>query len=129
MNETEKRQKMVDYINGMGDNEMAELHNRYCEASRHYADFIYSTYELDEILEGRTPTDILCMGFYGDFNPSREFFWLNGYGNLESADSTSAMPIYPTDIADYILRTGDALENDKIHDILDEEEEDNEDNE
>lgn len=33
MNEMEKKQKLVDYINGLGDDKMVELHNRYCEAS------------------------------------------------------------------------------------------------
>jgi hypothetical protein len=133
MNEMGKRQKLVDYINDMSDDEMVELYNRYCEANNYRDDFIYRAYELDEILEGRTPTDILCMGFYGDFNPRHDFFWFNGYGNLESADFSSAMPIYPADMADYILSNEDALENDELQEILDErgdgeDEEDEEDN-
>ena len=66
MNEMEKREKLVDYINSMKTDEIVELHNRYCEAAGYEDDRIYSTYELDEILEGRTPTDILSMGLYGD---------------------------------------------------------------
>ena len=126
MNEMEKIRKLVDYINSMNDEELIELHNRYCEAAGYEDDRIYSMYELDEILEGRTPTDILSMGFYGDFRPHHDFFWFNGYGNLESADYITDMPIYASDIANYILSEGDSLGNDEIKEILDGEDEDNE---
>ena len=123
MNETEKRQKLVDYINDMKTEEIVELHNSYCEAAGYDNDHIYSMYELDELLEGRTPTDILSMGFYGDFRPHHDFFWFNGYGNLKSADFITDMPIFAIDIANYILSAEDSLGNDEIQEILDEEDE------
>ena len=126
MNEMEKREKLVDYINSMNAEEIVELHNRYCEAASYYDDYVFSMDELDEILYGRTPTDILLMSFHGSFNPHHSFFWFNGYGNLESADYMSGTPIYVEDIADYILSKEDSLGNDKIQEILDEEDEDNE---
>lgn len=126
MNEMEKRKKLVEYINGMSDDEMVELHNSYCEAANCMDDCIYSTYELDEILKGRTPTDILCVSFYGNFNPRDRFFRFNGYGNLESAGYAVDMPIYAEDIADYILSEEDSLGNDEIQEMLDEEDEDDE---
>ena len=126
MNEMEKRKKLVDYINGMGIEEIVELHNSYCEAAGYEDDRIYSMYELDELLEGRTPTDILSMGFYGDFRPQHDFFWFNGYGNLKSADYITDMPIFAIDIANYILSAEDSLNNDEIKEILDEEDNDNE---
>ena len=126
MNEMEKRKKLVDYINSMKTDEIVALHNDYCEAAGYDDDRIYSMCELDEILEGRTPTDILSMGFYGDFRPQHDFFWFNGYGNLESADRITDMPIFAIDIANYILLKEDSLGNDEIQEILDEEEEDNE---
>ena len=118
-----KREKLVDYINDMKTEEIVELHNRYCEAAGYEDDRIYSMYELDEILEGRTPTDILLRGFYGDFRPQHDFFWFNGYGNLESADYIADMPIFAIDIANYILSEKDSLGNDEIQEILDGEEE------
>ena len=126
MNETEKRQKIVDYINDMKTEEIVELHNSYCEAAGYEDDRIYSMYEIDEILEGRTPTDILSMGFYGDFRPQHDFFWFNGYGNLKSADYITDMPIFAIDIANYILSEKDSLGNDEIQEILDGEDNDNE---
>ena len=126
MNEMEKRRKLVDYINSMKTGEIVELHNCYCEAAGYEDDRIYSMYELDEILEGRTPTDILSRGFYGDFRPQHDFFWFNGYGNLESADYIDYMPIFAIDIANYILSKEDSLGNDEIQEMLDEEDNDNE---
>ena len=122
MNEMEKRRKLVDYINDMKTEEIVELHNSYCEAAGYEDDRIYSMYELDEILEGRTPTDILSIGFYGDFRPHHDFFWFNGYGNLKTADYVTDMPIFAIDIANYILSKEDSLGNDEIREILDEEE-------
>ena len=126
MNEMEKREKLVDYINSMKTDEIVELHNRYCEAAGYEDDRIYSMYELDEILEGRTPTDILSMGFYGDFRPHHDFFWFNGYGNLKSADYITDMPIFAIDIANYILSEEDSLGNDEIQEKLDGEDNDKE---
>ena len=126
MNEMEKRKKLVDYINAMKTEDIVELHNSYCEAEGYEDDRIYSMYELDELLEGRTPTDILSMGFYGDFRPQHDFVWFNGYGNLESADYISEMPISVDEIADYILSEEDSLGNDEIQEILDGEDNDNE---
>ena len=121
-----KREKLIEYIDSLGNDELIELHNSYCEAAGYEDDRVYSTDELDELLEGMTPTDILLRGFYGDFNPRHAFFWFNGYGNLESADYMSGTHISTEDIADYILSNEDSLGNDEIQEILDKEDKDNE---
>ena len=121
-----KREKLVDYINDMKTEEMVELHNSYCDAANRMDDYIYSTGDLDEVLKWRTPTDILSMGFYGDFRPHHDFFWFNGYGNLKSADYITDMPILAIDIANYILSEEDSLGNDEIQEMLDKEDNDNE---
>ena len=58
---------------------------------------------LDEIYRDELPTEILCRAYYGrdndtwttdsngdkiygEFNPNRDYFYYNGYGNLVSAD-------------------------------------------
>ena len=120
------KQKIVDYISSMNDDEVIELHNRYCEAAGYEDDRIYSMWDLDELLAGITPIDILCMSFHGSFNPHHNFFWFNGCGNLESADYLGGTPVCAGDIADYVLRKEDSLGDDEIQYILDEEEEDDE---
>ena len=66
-------------------------------------DRIYSMDELDELYNGQEPTEILRRAFYGydaetwhtdshgekeygPFNPNRDYFTFNGYGNFVSMD-------------------------------------------
>ena len=66
-------------------------------------DRYYGMEELDELYNGTEPTEILTRAFYGydadtwytdsygekhygPFNPNREYFTYNGYGNLVSSD-------------------------------------------
>lgn len=61
-------------------------------------DRYYDMYDFDELHSGMTPIEILNRAFYGydedtstednhtEFNPNRDYFRYNGYGNLVSAD-------------------------------------------
>lgn len=62
-------------------------------------DRYYNMDELDEMLYGLTPSEVLARTFYGgdddtkdangnrgEFNPNRNYFYYNGYGNLVSTD-------------------------------------------
>lgn len=67
-------------------------------------DKIYPMEELEVFANGRCPIDLLNMGYFGrddeywtfdqsgnkiyphSFNPNRNYFYLNGYGNLCSCD-------------------------------------------
>ena len=120
MNEMQKKQKIVDYINSIGDDELIALHNTYCCAIGNKDRCIYSKYNLDKALEGRTPTDILRMGFCSNFSPRDRFFWINDYDNLESAGYAVDAPIYVNAIAGYAVMVGDNLNNNKIQEILNE---------
>lgn len=112
--------KLINCLVKMDVHKLVALHNNYCKAKNRLNKTIYSMYELDEILDGRTPTDILCMGCYGDFSPRNNYFWFDAQGNLESADFAHNMPILFADIIDYILSTGDTLEVNEVRDTLDE---------
>ena len=114
-----KEKRLIDYINSMDDDEMVALHNAYCCAIGDKDSCIYSTYDIDNVLEGRTPTDILRMGFYGNFNPRDRFLWINSYGNLESVGYAVDAPICVNAIAGYVMAVGDSLGNDEIKEILD----------
>lgn len=63
----------------------------------------YPMEELDELMSGKDPSELLRMAFYGydedtfttdshgsrtygSFNPNRDYFTFNGYGNLVSSD-------------------------------------------
>ena len=125
MNETEKKQKIVDYINGMGVDEEIALHNTYCDAANCMDDCIYTMDEMEEILDGVDKWELVRMIRFGDFDFMKEFWGFNGYGNLVSYDAWE-LPIYASDIADYILLREDSLGNDEIQEILDGEDKDNE---
>ena len=125
MNEMEKRKKLVDYINSMKTEEIVELHNRYCEAANCMDDCIYAMDDMEEILDGVDKWELVRMIRFGDFDFMKEFWGVNGYGNLVSYNAWE-LPVYAEDIADYVLRKEDSLGNDEIQYILDEEGEDNE---
>lgn len=83
---------------------------------------VYLMEELDEIYQGKEATEILRRAYfghdddnwyvengervYGEFNPNRDYFYFNGYGNLVSTDEC--------DYSDYI-------DLDYIQDIIDNE--------
>ena len=125
MNEMEKKQKIVDYINGMGIEEKIALHNTYCDAANCMDDCIYAMDEMEEILDGVDKWELVRMIRFEDFDCTKELWGFNGYGNLDSYNAWE-LPIYAEDIADYILSDEDSLGNDGIQEILDGEDEDNE---
>ena len=125
MNEMEKREKLIEYINSRGVEEKIALHNTYCDAANCMDDCIYTMDDLEEILDGVDKWELVRMIRFGDFDFMKDFWGFNGYGNLDSYNAWE-LPIYAEDIANYILSEEDSLGNDEIQYILDEEEEDNE---
>ena len=121
MNETENRQKLIDYINGMGIGEKLALHNAYCDAANCMDDCIYSMDELAEVLCGVDKWELVRMVQFGAFECTQDFWKVNEYGNLVSYNAWE-LPIYAEDIADYILSEKDGLGNDEIQEMLDGEE-------
>lgn len=102
------------------------IHNEYCDSSNNMDDYIYSMDEFNEIMENMPPWDIVRAACYGhEFNPAHDYFWFNGYANLESFNFAPGgnSNVYISDIAEYIDRNNDALNNDDIQAVLDEYEE------
>lgn len=122
-----KREKLVDYINGMGIDEKIALHNAYCDAANCMDDCIYTMDDMEEVLAGVDKWELVRMIRFGDFDFMKDFWQVNGYGNLDSYNAWE-LPIFAEDIADYIMSKEDRLGNDEIEDILNDEMED-EDNE
>ena len=125
MNEMEKREKLIDFIDGMGVEEKIALHNMYCDTANCLDDCIYAMDDMEEILDGVDKWEFARMVQFGDFDCTKDFWGFNGYGNLVSYNAWE-LPIYAEDIADYILSEEDSLGNDEIQEILDEEDKDNE---
>lgn len=120
-------EKIKAAIEEMNTAEVIDLHNRYCDENNDPDDTIYSMEDFDELMSGQKPWEIARATYFGKrFNPCDDWFRFNGYGNLESFDFAPGCNsgVYPSDIADYIDRSDDALDNDTIQDILDEDEDD-----
>ena len=45
---------------------------------------LYNMDDFDLVMEGYTPTEVVQRTFFGDFNPNGDYFFFNGYANLES---------------------------------------------
>lgn len=125
MYEMEKKQRLVDYINGMGVEEKIALHNTYCDAVNCMDDWIYAMDELEEALDSVDKWELVSMIRFGDFDFMKDFWKINGYGNLDAYNAWE-LPIFASDIAYYILSKEDSLNDDKIQEILDEEDNDDE---
>ena len=81
--------------------------------------------EVNEIMSGKEPWDIVRTCYFGDFNPTHEYFWFNGYANLESDYDIDGekSPFYIDELVDYIVENEEDFENDDIAEVLEGEEE------
>ena len=101
------------------------LYNKYCEANNCTDDYAYFMVDFNEILtmSDYSPTDIASAILSGShFNLNDDYFYFDQDGNLVSYTGDAVDKVLsPCDIAKYIARTGDALGNDEIAEILEEE--------
>lgn len=116
-----KRERLIECIDGMGIEEKIELHNAYCDAANCMDECIYAMDDMEAVLDGVDKWELVRMIRFGDFDFMKDFWSLNGYGNLVSYNAWE-LPIFASDIADFILSEEDNLGNDEIQKILDEEE-------
>lgn len=138
MNETIRTalfNQVMEILKGMEDSEIVSIWNEYCDRNNMFDDRIYYMEELDEIMNAQDVTYILNRAFFGNdqfndnsgFNPNRDFFTFNGYGNLvslecigwnEYANEFMYSGFDEDAIIDYIIDNMDSLENDEINTIL-----------
>lgn len=102
-------------------------------------DRYYNMEELDEMLYGLTPSEVLARTYYGgdddtkdrngirgEFNPNRAYFYYNGYGNLCSTDYKDNYNYYLDDnFIDTVIENAGNLYNipEEVQELLDELEE------
>ena len=107
MKKTRTAEKIMAEIIAYFD-EHKDIYNAAAEELDAYNGYLgddryYSMDELDDLYNGTEPTEIFCRAFYGHdedvwtinkygdkeygpFNPNREYFKYNGYGNLVSSN-------------------------------------------
>lgn len=113
-------EKIKEALEAMDTSDIISIHNEYCNAANFPDNYIYCMDEFDDIMQGRTPWEIARCCYYDDFCPAHDYFRFNGYANLESFDFAPSKNsgIFIDDIADYIDRTEDTLNNADIEEIL-----------
>lgn len=96
----------------------------------------YNMEELDELYNGTEPTEILTRAFYGydemytnedgshpePFNPNRDYFRYNGYGNLVSTDIKDYSDHLDNYFIDAVIENAHNLYElpDEVQELLDE---------
>ena len=121
-------ERIKEIIEEMSTEDKIALWNEYCDSVNKFDDRIYSMEEFDEIMNGREPWDIVRTCYFGDFNPTHEYFWFNGYANLESDYDIDGekSPFYIDELIDYIVENEEDFGNDEIAEVLEGEEEEEE---
>lgn len=123
-------EKVMETIENLSSDEAVSLWNEYCSKDGRMDDYIYSMNEFDEIMGNMTPLDVARTCYYGEFCPADDYFWFNGYANLESSDFPSMddkSPFYAKELATWIIKNENALYCDEIQEILDEDDEEEKD--
>lgn len=70
--------------------------------------YIYSMSEFNEIMAGYDPERIADMCYFGDYNPSAEWFTFDGYGNIKCISKYDDMPFDQDELKEYYI------ENEKL---------------
>lgn len=99
------KDKIIEYIDTLSDNEKAYLWNQYC-SDVGYSDDAIEYFEEDTINEFfQSPYDALRAAFFGEVSFNHDYFKLNGYGNIVTG--------YPDDFADWEDVASYAIENEE----------------
>ena len=86
---------------------------------------LYNMDDFDEMMEGYTPTELAERIFFGDFNINDDFFYFDGYANLESIteyDIEGHFEIIIDEIVDSMLYhyTDLYIDNEELDDLINE---------
>ena len=103
----------------LADHEIIAINNCY-QDEVNGDDYIYSTDDFDEIMNGKTPSEIANMVSFGNYNPYHMWMWFNGYGNIVTSNDPCDCNGYDAEaIAEYAIDNDEDFGNDEIREILD----------
>lgn len=133
-----KKERILNALKQMDESEVITIWNEYCHETSHFDDEILDAYQLEEWAQNSEVMNVLNRFYFGSddeqpgtsANPNRDYFTFNGYGNIISFDyiynsyTDEFSYIFVDEMIDFIIEEDNALYNDEIRDILDEEEED-----
>lgn len=114
MNRTDKERVIKGLLKDLDGDKIIELHNEYC-CRNCYDDYIFQMGELDEILGGKTPTEVIdAIGC--DFNTSNDYFTYGIYGLISFDYVSDCDRIDYNKLAEYVI------DNESLEDLFDEDE-------
>lgn len=87
MNE-KQREAILDFLNDCNDEGILNIVRDINGYSGDYDNLVWydMEYEFDELCDGMKPWEIARACYYGDFNPTHDYWRYDGYGNFESTD-------------------------------------------
>lgn len=77
-------EKFEEIFKTLDDSEKVELWNELCDDYA-YEEWLYNMDDLDDLLGGRKPSELLTM-VHDDFNYNDDYFYFDGYGRLRSVN-------------------------------------------
>ena len=108
-------EQVMDYLDGLDDGDLIEIHNNYCSKHCYTEDYVYPMWMLADRLEGMSGIDVLeCIA--EDFN-IRDEYYKNGIYGIESTDNVLDW-IEKEDLADYICFNDDSLGDAELESII-----------
>ena len=123
------KNNLIELLKDISEEDICDVWNAYIYEREDYDNEIFTSDRFNEVCEGMDADTIACKVFFGDFNPTHNYFKFDGYANFKSSDWASDF-VYYDDLADYILEHKEAFDNYDIQEFLDDlednKEEDNE---
>jgi hypothetical protein len=109
------KNELATIIINMDSEDIFQLNNSYCYANNCFDDLLYELDDnnINEIMEGKEPIEIIRMTAYGDFNYANDYFRFDGYGNLQSLNylTSENLPDFIENVIDTIIENPDEFEN------------------
>lgn len=121
----EKREALREWLGNLSDDEILSIVREINGYNGRLEELVWydMEYEFDELMNGLSPWDIARMIYYGEFNPTNNYWRYDGYGNLESTDYIDYGEYDIDDIIDAIENIETDYIPNEIIDFLNEQEE------
>ena len=113
-----KNKKILDYFEGLSEEDIIDMHNEYCKESNYGEDIIYRMYEINDMLSDYAPAEILDLVGEKHFDSTEDFFRFTKKGIESSVEPLHDGWIEIGDIALYIIKNEDWLGHSAIAEIL-----------
>lgn len=120
MTEEEFKGKLRELLEDMDSEDLIEVWNEYCYNAGYMDDYIEAN-DLDELLCGKKPSEVLDALYLEHYNPNDSYvvYTIYGYKSFDFATSENS-PVDISDIIKYIVDNEESLENDDIEELLEE---------